>query len=80
MMKYRPDQLDILSRAYHGAIDCVALPRRDAEAVKAALMRGLLDAASLGVWDEEKLKATALRSIRLYNAGRLHPVMRTAAL
>jgi hypothetical protein len=79
-MKYQPEELDILSRAYHGAIECISFPRRDAEAVKAALMRGLLDAASLGEWDEERLKATALRSIRLYHAGRLQPAMRTAAL
>ncbi len=79
-MTYCPEELDILSRAYHGVLDRMSLAGRDTEAIKAALMRGLLDAAHLGEWDEDKLQARALRAVRLYRSGRLHAVMRSTPL
>ena len=79
-MTYQPEELDILSRAYHGLLDRISVAGRDAEAIKAVLMRGLLEAAHLGEWEEDKLQARALRSIRLYKAGRLNAVIRSTPL
>jgi hypothetical protein len=79
-MIYPPEQLDILSRAYYGVMDRISLAGRDAEAVKVALLRGLLEAAHLGEWDEDRLQARALRAVSLYKSGRLNAVMRSTPL
>ena len=65
-MTYSPAELDILSRAFHGAIDSLSMQDRDAEATKAVIMTGILDAARTGERDEEKLKESALEAVKLY--------------
>lgn len=79
-MAYDPDELDILSRAFHGAIESIAMDGRDTEATKAAVMNGMLDAARAGERDEERLKASALASVALYDEGSIDAVIRAAPL
>ena len=79
-MPYDSDDLDILSRVFHDAFDSVPKNGRDAEATKIVIMSGILDAARNGERDEERLKALALESIKLYDEGSLDAVMRTTPL
>jgi hypothetical protein len=68
-MTYSPAELDILSRAFHGAIETLSMRDRDAEATKAVIMTGILDAARMGERDAEKLKELALEAVKLYEVG-----------
>ena len=79
-MPYGPGDLDILSRAFESAMSCVPDSERDLEATKAALMTGILNAAKAGERDEDKLVASALAAIKLYDDGSMDAVMRTAPL
>jgi hypothetical protein len=77
---YAPAELDILSRAFHGAIESVAPDNRDLEAAKAAAMNGILDAARRGERNAERLKTFAIEAIRRYEVYGIEPELRAAAL
>jgi len=66
---YRPGELDILSRAFHRAIDAVPSKGRDREQTKAILLTGILDTAREGERDEDVLCASALAAIERYEFG-----------
>jgi hypothetical protein len=77
---YDSDDLDIFSRVFHDAFDSVPMNGRNAEATKIVIMSSILDAARNGERDEERLMASALESIRLYDEGHLDAEMRTTPL
>lgn len=79
-MPYDSDDLDILSRVFHDAFDSVPMNGRNAEATKIVIMSSILDAARNGERDEERLMASAVESIRLYDEGHLDAEMRTTPL
>ena len=81
-MTYSAADLDVLSRAFYGAIESLSMGERDAEAIKAVLMTGILDAARLGEREEETLREAALEAVKLYEEGdiRLDAVMRSVPL
>lgn len=69
MPSYGPGELDILSRAFHRAVDAVPLEGRDPEQTKAILLTGILETARQGERDEDVLCASALAAIERYEFG-----------
>jgi hypothetical protein len=62
-MTFGPADLDVLSRAFYRALDCVGPHARDVERAKPTLMTGILHAARSGERDEDKLMKAALSAI-----------------
>jgi hypothetical protein len=79
-MPYGPGDLDILSRAFEGALSCLPESERGLESTKAALMAGILEAAKAGERDEDELIASALAAMSPLDEGSMDAVMRTAPL
>ena len=79
-MSYEPGELDVLSCAFHSAIEAVTMDDRDVEATKAVVMSGILDAAQRGERRADKLKESALASIRLFDQGGIDAAMPTTPL
>jgi hypothetical protein len=80
VLLYAPTDLDIMSRAFHAAIDSIAAENRDMEAAKAAAMNGILDAARRGERNAERLTISAIESIRICEEYGIEPELRAAAL
>ena len=79
-MLYAPAELDIMSRAFHAAIEPIAPGHRDLEAAKAAAMNSILDAARRGERNAERLKISAIEAIRRCEEYGIEPELRAAAL
>jgi hypothetical protein len=79
-MPYGLGDLDVLSQAYHAALDALPLDGRDPEEAKAILMTGILDAARNGERDEKALMAAGLAAIESYEGDGLDAVMRQTPL
>jgi hypothetical protein len=66
-MEYGPGDLDVLARAFYGALNDLPPQSRDPEQIKAILMTGILDAARGGERDEMRLRRCALAAVRLFD-------------
>ena len=80
MPSYGPGDLDVLGRAFERALELLAMGERDQEATKTILMTGIVDAASKGERDEQKLAASGLSAIGLYDDDSMAAVMQAAPL
>jgi hypothetical protein len=80
MPAYEPEELDVLSRAFYRAVEALPKDGRDAEEAKAILMTGILDAASRGVRDENRLCHSALAAVADYEGKELEAVVQETPL
>ena len=65
-MPYGPGDLDILARAFYGALDAMPADGHAPEELKAIVMTGILDAIRLGERDEKNLRAAGLAALAKY--------------
>jgi hypothetical protein len=75
-----PEDLDVMSRAFHAALEVASLEDCNRETAKAAAMNSILAAVRSGERNAERLKAGALEAIRRCEERGISPVMQAPAL
>jgi hypothetical protein len=80
MSDFRPDELDVVARAFERALQAAPSDGYDPEEKKAILMTGIMDAARNGVRDETILADSALAALALYDDNEMDAVMRETPL
>jgi hypothetical protein len=68
MQEFSPQDLDVLSRAYHRVLDRLGRSKADLEFTKSVLLRSIVSAARNGERDEHRLVHRGLAALGMHKA------------